>query len=115
MLRLLGCGTVVLRSGFDMDKGVLDASFGDGQIKLFDYRAPPSSARIMAFREHKQMVLSIKMQENGKLASGCIDGVVKVCHICLDSTIGSPHVPGLGHLQAVQHVHPGDQPVSCQS
>ena len=23
--------------------------------------------------------------------------------------VGSPHVPGLGHLQAVQHVHHGDQ------
>ena len=62
----------------DMDKGLLAASFGDGQIKIFDYRAPPSSARIMAFREHKQMVLSLKMQESGKLVSGCSDGVVKV-------------------------------------
>ena len=95
MLRLSCCGTVVLRSGWgtcrhnqtaalDMDKGVLAASFGDGQIKLFDYRAPPSTARIMAFREHKQMVLSLKMQENGKLVSGCTDGVVKVSCIYLD-------------------------------
>ena len=71
-------------TALDMDKGVLAASFGDGQIKLFDYRAPPSSARIMAFREHKQMVLSLKMQENGKLVSGCTDGVVKVGQIYLD-------------------------------
>ena len=62
----------------DMDKGMLAASFGDGQIKIFDYRAPPSSARVMAFREHKQVVLALKMQENGKLVSGCTDGVVKV-------------------------------------
>ena len=32
-------------TALDMDKGVrvLAASFGDGQIKLFDYIAPPSS------------------------------------------------------------------------
>ena len=28
-------------TALDMDKGVLAASFGHGQIKLFDYRAPP--------------------------------------------------------------------------
>ena len=67
-----------------MGKGVLAASFWCGQIKLFDYRAPPSSAKIMAFREHQQMVLSLKMQENGKLVSGCTDGIVKVGHIHLD-------------------------------
>jgi regulator-associated protein of mTOR len=73
----------------DMDKGLLAASFGDGQIKIFDYRAPPSSARIMAFREHKQMVLSLKMQENGKLVSGCTDGVVKVWDIRRQSSIST--------------------------
>jgi len=71
----------------DMDKGILAASFGDGQIKLFDYRAPPTSARIMAFREHKQMVLSLKMQEGGKLVSGCTDGVVKVWDIRRQSSM----------------------------
>ena len=71
----------------DMDKGVLAASFGDGQIKLFDYRAPPTSARIMAFREHKQLVLSLKMQESGKLVSGCTDGVVKVRQLYTDSMV----------------------------
>ena len=62
----------------DMGKGVLAVSFGDGQIKIFDHRAPPSSSKIMAFREHKQLVLSLKIQENGKIVSGCTDGVVKV-------------------------------------
>jgi len=73
----------------DMDKGLLAASFGDGQIKIFDYRAPPSSARIMAFREHKQMVLSLKMQDNSKLVSGCTDGVVKVWDIRRQSSIST--------------------------
>lgn len=49
-------------TALDIDKGILAASFGDEQIKLFDYRAPPSSARIMAFRQHEQMVLFFKMQ-----------------------------------------------------
>ena len=49
---------------------VLAASFGNGQIKLFDYMASPSSARFMVFREHKQLVLSLNMQEMGKLVSG---------------------------------------------
>eukprot|EP00092_Neocalanus_flemingeri_P035149 GFUD01038251.1.p1 GENE.GFUD01038251.1~~GFUD01038251.1.p1 ORF type:complete len:1354 (-),score=488.66 GFUD01038251.1:404-4465(-) len=70
-----------------MDKGVLAASFGDGQIKLFDYRAPPASARIMAFREHKQLVLSLKMQEGGKIVSGCTEGVVKVWDIRRQSSL----------------------------
>ena len=61
-----------------MDKGILAVSFGDGQIKLFDHRAPPSTAKIMAVREHQQMILALKLQENGKLVSGCTDGVVKV-------------------------------------
>jgi len=73
----------------DMDKGVLAASFGDGLIKLFDYRAPPISARIMVFREHKQMVLSLKIQDTGNLVSGCADGVVKVWDIRRQSSMST--------------------------
>jgi len=72
-----------------MDKGILAVSFGDGQIKLFDHRAPPSTAKIMAVREHQQMILALKLQENGKLVSGCTDGVVKVWDIRRQSSIST--------------------------
>jgi len=64
--------------GWEGSKSVVAASFGDGSVRLFDTRAAGGQARAMVHREHRQFLLACRLQAQGRLVTGCTDGVVKV-------------------------------------
>ena len=38
----------------------------------------PVSCRVMMYREHSKVVLTCRSQDNGRMVSGCTDGIIKV-------------------------------------
>ena len=82
-----GLDTCVTAIEASSSRNIVTVSFGDGHIKMFDYRARPSS--VMTFREHQQLVLSVVSQEQHRLVSGCADGVVKVWDVRRQSSLST--------------------------
>jgi len=71
-------------TGVSDNKHLAAVSFADGHVKLFDTR---SRGSVMRVREHKQMVLGVKLQAGSSLISGCGDGVIKVWDIRKQSSL----------------------------
>ena len=78
------CVTCIETAG---PRNLVTATFGDGHIKMFDYRARPNS--VMTFREHKQLVLSVVQTEPHRIVSGCADGLVKVWDLRRQSSVAT--------------------------
>ena len=78
------CVTCIETAG---SRNFVTVTFGDGHIKMFDYRARPSS--VMTFREHKQLVLSVVQTDQHRLVSGCGDGLVKVWDLRRQSCVAT--------------------------
>ena len=78
------CVTCIETAG---PRNFVTVTFGDGHIKMFDYRARSSS--VMTFREHKQLVLSIVQTDQHRLVSGCGDGLVKVWDLRRQSSVAT--------------------------
>jgi len=92
-----------IQTGNRENRHVTAVSFGDGHVKLFDTRSRQS---VMTVREHKQMVLGIKLQAGSSghtLLSGCADGVVKVWDIRRQSSLMSHDT---GHPSISLDIHP---------
>lgn len=68
---------------------LLAASHYDGSIRLYDPRSPPSSARVMMYREHGKFVVTCRAQQDGTLVSGCTDGIIKVWDIRRQSSVST--------------------------
>ncbi|CAH3189979.1 unnamed protein product [Porites evermanni] len=60
-------------------RSLLIAGCGDGSVRLFDRRLPPSDSRVMALREHAGWVTSVFLQRGGdcNIISGSVAGDVK--------------------------------------
>lgn len=60
-------------------RSLLIAGCGDGSVRLFDRRLPPSDSRVMALREHAGWVTSVFLQKGGEgnIISGSVSGDVK--------------------------------------
>ncbi|XP_015778065.1 PREDICTED: regulatory-associated protein of mTOR-like [Acropora digitifera] len=60
-------------------RSLLIAGCGDGSVRLFDRRLPPSDSRVMALREHTGWVTSVFLQKGGEgnIISGSVSGDVK--------------------------------------
>ena len=79
------CVTCIETAG---PRNIVTATFGDGHIKMFDYRARPNS--VMTFREHRQLVLSVvQTEQQHRLVSGCADGLVKVWDLRRQSSVAT--------------------------
>lgn len=60
-------------------RSLLIAGCGDGSVRLYDRRLPPSDSRVMALREHTGWVVSVFMQKSGEgnIVSGSVAGDVR--------------------------------------
>ncbi|CAH3037121.1 unnamed protein product [Porites lobata] len=60
-------------------RSLLIAGCGDGSVRLFDRRLPPSDSRVMALREHAGWVTNVFLQRGGdcNIISGSVAGDVK--------------------------------------
>ncbi|KXJ28610.1 Regulatory-associated protein of mTOR [Exaiptasia diaphana] len=60
-------------------RSLLIAGCGDGSVRLYDRRLPPSDSRVMALREHSGWVTSVFLQKggDGNIISGSVAGDVR--------------------------------------
>lgn len=60
-------------------RSLLIAGCGDGSVRLFDRRLPPSDSRVMVLREHAGWVTSVFLQKggDGNIISGSVAGDVR--------------------------------------
>ncbi|EDO47933.1 predicted protein [Nematostella vectensis] len=60
-------------------RSLLIAGCGDGSVRLYDRRLPPSDSRVMALREHTGWVTSVFLQKggDGNIISGSVAGDVR--------------------------------------
>lgn len=65
------------------------AGFGDGAVRVFDQRQPPTHSMVKIWREHKQWITNVHMQRGGvrELVSGSRNGEVKLWDIRMDASI----------------------------
>ena len=55
------------------------AGFGDGSIRLFDYRSPPKYSAVATLQEHNDWIVNVHIPKSdpSKIVSGCVSGLVK--------------------------------------
>lgn len=55
------------------------AGFGDGTVRLFDYRSPPKYSAVATMAEHNDWIVNVHIPKSDptKIVSGCVTGLVK--------------------------------------
>lgn len=97
----------------DHEGSLLVAGCGDGTIRVYDRRLPPTECRIMTLREHSSWIVNVHLNvRERRITSGCVTGDVRFWELGQSC---STHTVATHADMTAMAIHPAFDAFACGS